>query len=750
MRQLEHALGLLADRGEPILVDVLVGRLEAELASDATVPDTATMPGQDSPSGPTSRDGLEGRRRRNPWRGPLIAAGTAAVILVLASLSLLFIDNGTGDVIIEPAPTTTTATVPGDNTVVPTPIDAAWSHQGTVDDWLTEPVFFDGSFYATRKGLDEETQQEVDGQVEGIIEDAGELWTSLDGVTWIPAEESERPPRASPETLTDGAAVVVRRNPGADAYGVLVAEGLWATSDGASWREIELRPSQDNWIPSVASGEFGWVVYSPPREATIETDRSSLFQGPRHGNLGLWYTPDTEAWFEVTDLGPLADFVGDTDNNDGEVIVVLDDGEVGVFDAAMIVRDTDILVYVNVAKTSGWVISNPHTEIWQLDLSPGEPTTIATSPTTSLDPTTVTTVAIEAGGWNTVLADTRAKVPPAPATCPPSATPNVPGPSDQARPGPRWVGNLAGAFDRSKGRIVYVDTAGEPWTFDVCTNTWHQMNPNSQPVPDEELYDAAGEPSGVLGQLVYDIDSDVTIALGGGGVSVYDANTNTWSKRAYPPEAIWMLGAVYDPISGMVITSTSDGGEDWDLWAYNVDTDEWTELGPVTVERDTPCCTQIDLLGYSADLDRLILVTAYRGDVTLLVDPRTGEMTIIPYTNAPIVDLGIPNAVFGQANGTVYVYDWRGRDLVEDRDRALCGFDADTLSWACHDAPAEIPAKYVAKYVAFAALTDDPINNRLVLVNGVHGDSWRDATDDVWAVDLDTGEWTQILSPSNQ
>jgi hypothetical protein len=139
---------------------------------------------------------------------------------------------------------------------------------------------------------------------------------------------------------------------------MLVAEGLWATSDGTSWREIPLRPSQDNWIPWVETGEFGWIVYSPPREATVEADGSSAGEGDRHGNLGLWYTPDTEAWFEVTDLGPLADAIHNL-------------GEIGVLGTAMIVQNDDILVYVHIAKSGAYgIMGNPHTEIWRLDLSP--------------------------------------------------------------------------------------------------------------------------------------------------------------------------------------------------------------------------------------------------------------------------------------------------------------------------------------------------------------------------------------------
>ncbi len=658
--------------------------------------------GTPRPGAGPQRPGRAGRR----WRGPLIAAGTAAGILVLVSASTFFLGGDTSDVIVEPAPTTTISAIGNDTDVAAATVDAGWSLEGTVEGWLTEPVLVDGRYFAMRKDLGE-------GVVEGTILGVGDLWTSPDGATWVPAKAGVQKPAAPADGPTTGARVELRRNPVGDEFGIL--NGLWATTDGETWREVALRPSNDNWMPTVAAGGLGWVVYSPPVEGTVSEFGGGAYLGPRAGNLGLWYTPDTEAWVEVTDLGPLVDAIHEI-------------GEVGVIDTTMIVRDNDILVFAYIAKNLGFgAVSKPHTEIWRLDLSPGEPT--------------ATTVAIEAAAWNTVLADTRAQVPPAPATCPPSATPNTPGPSDQARPTPHWVGNLAGAFDRHTGRIVYVDTAGETWTFDVCTNTWHQMNPGSGPVPDEELYDAAGKPSGVLGQLVYDIDSDVTIALGHGGVSVYDANTNTWSERDDPPEDMLFLGAVYDPISGLVITSTPHGGEDWDLWAYDVDTDEWTQLGTVTVDRDTPCCTQIDLLGYSTTTDSLILTT-YSGldPTTILINPRTGDTNLVP-TGAltGTVDLAWPGKVYGPGADTVYVYGHIGSGTL-----AVARFDSATSAWAMIEIPAEVPNWYDA----FGAVVDDPINHRLLLINGVHGDWRTDATDDIWAVDLASGQWTQIVEPS--
>jgi hypothetical protein len=738
MRQLEHALGLLAERGEPIPVDVLLGRLEAQLTAGGTAPDTVTASEQDMAVGPTARDGLSLRGRRSRWRGPLIAAGTAAAILVLVSVSMFFLGGDTGDVIVEPAPTTTMPAVQDDTTAVPAPIAAAWSFQGTVDDWLTEPVMLDGRYYATRKGLDEDTQQEVDGQVEGVIEDAGELWTSLDGVTWIPAEEGDRPPPASPEAPTDGAAVVVRRNPIGDQYGMLVAEGLWATSDGTSWREIALRPSQDNWIPWVETGGLGWIVYSPPREATVEADISSLFQGPRHGNLGLWYTPDTEAWFEVTDLGPLADTVGDTVDIDGEVLVVVNDGEVGVFGAAMIVRDTDILVYVNIARNSGWVIGNPHTDIWQLDLSE-----VASSATQETVPSTTNPAVADDGiasqdesadvEWNSILSTTKAKSAPTAAICPEGTNPDVAGPIDQIRPSNASVGYAA--FDQRTGRVVYLDHVGATWTFDVCTNTWHQMHPTGW-VPGE-----------LSGGLVYDVDSDVTVALGFESVSVYDANTNTWTRPASDglgfdeDSSITPFGGAYDPVTGLIITSnrwriSPTSPLYWEFWAYDVDTNEWTLLGPLRLEPSSK--DQLDFLGYSEQLDRLIVAGWLDGDIgTVLVDPWTGDATVLPI-ESPVVDIGWPNEAYGAAGGTVYA-----TTRIMDTPHDICGFDANHKSWtACFD----VPNSPEPDVFPFPALVGDPINNRLLLINGT-ASAWATASR-VGAIDLATGGWTQLLAPT--
>ncbi len=127
--------------------------------------------------------------------------------------------------------------------------------------------------------------------------------------------------------------------------------------------------------------------------------------------------------------------------------------------------------------------------------------------------------------------------------CPAGTNPDEPGPVNQARPSPYFA--TAMAFDRRAGRLVVVTGSYglvETWAFDVCTNTWTRMDPNREP------------PS--FGRLVYDVDSDATIAVDGstGHLWAYDLQANTWTEKAVVPAEV-TLGA-YDPVSGLVVAAS--------------------------------------------------------------------------------------------------------------------------------------------------------------------------------------------------
>jgi hypothetical protein len=308
----------------------------------------------------------------------------------------------------------------------------------------------------------------------------------------------------------------------------------------------------------------------------------------------------------------------------------------------------------------------------------------------------------------------------------------------------------AAAFDGSIGRIIYVDSRRRTWTFDVCTNSWHRMNPTGRML---------GELSG---GLVYDVDSEVTVALGFERVSVYDAATNTWTQ----PEDTGVLGfgginpfgGVYDPVSGLVVTTAyrGEGGSTTDpirleAWSYDVDGNEWAlietlwtgdEHAGVVTETDNGLVWS-DLLGYSPEIDRFIF--ANPSNHTALVDLRTGTKTVIS-TTTPGVGFWWPKAQYGQAAGTAFVA--RGvattagawTNGFEDQ---ICGFDPETEGWTtCFAMPGG------SKYAAYGAMIGDPVNNRLVLIHGIYGNWWVNSDNAVWTIDLDTGETTELLGPS--
>jgi hypothetical protein len=362
------------------------------------------------------------------------------------------------------------------------------------------------------------------------------------------------------------------------------------------------------------------------------------------------------------------------------------------------------------------------------------PATTVAPPTTQ--PVPATTSAADGADpvipdqWSSVLATTVAGTAPPAATCPQGTDPNAPGPIDQARPGEGPWSNQAAVFDTRAGRIVFIDEDGETWTFDVCTNTWQAMDPAF--VPD----------SAHLGesQLVYDIDSDRTIAFGPRNIYAYDAAANTWTRQGSPDgrdlRAAWP-GAVYDSISGLVLVQFDDGM----LVAYDVDTDTWTEIGviseprEITSEGQTQASGPPFLVGHAAEAD-LLAFLGFNGapfqETGQLVNPRTGEAT----------DLADPPTGVKGGFGS-FRYATGGDTAYLSTELGVCRLEPTTLDWNCSSGSQQWRAMS-------AAMVYDPINTRIVVIN-----NWcctwpgSSVSDNVWAIDFDTGEQIELLATAN-
>lgn len=328
--------------------------------------------------------------------------------------------------------------------------------------------------------------------------------------------------------------------------------------------------------------------------------------------------------------------------------------------------------------------------------------------------------AVVVEGWNPILATTKAGQAPPAATCPAGSNPNAPGPADQKRPQlGGYTSNQSGVFDQHAGRVIHVEDNGQTWAFDVCTNTWEQLNPA---VDTQGLVVASPL---VPGELVYDVDSDVTLLIREGAVLVYDAADNEWTTQLTPSKSYDILypglGAVYDPVSGLVVVQTVDHG----LVAYDVDTNTWTEIG--TPEGDYPDF----LVGYSATADRLYFL-GFQSD-GVVVDLRTGQTEPLAQPVGGVMG-GWGAFEFATSTETAYIYG-----------NGVCRLDPTSLDWTCTGRP-----DILREIQNFESMVADPINNRLLLFHGSCCGLYPTMHDDVWALDFDTGEWLLVLEEANQ
>jgi hypothetical protein len=97
MQQLETALTRLADRGEALSTDVLIGRLEAQLCREGAAIDGTPLV---DPSTAPPAQSVSRRLVRSPsvmWREPLVAASTVAVVLVVVAVAIVLLRGGRAD-----------------------------------------------------------------------------------------------------------------------------------------------------------------------------------------------------------------------------------------------------------------------------------------------------------------------------------------------------------------------------------------------------------------------------------------------------------------------------------------------------------------------------------------------------------------------------------------------------------------------------------------------------------------------------
>jgi hypothetical protein len=299
------------------------------------------------------------------------------------------------------------------------------------------------------------------------------------------------------------------------------------------------------------------------------------------------------------------------------------------------------------------------------------------------------------------------------------------------------------ALDRGSGKIVAFPLRLRPdgtwsarvWTFDVCANRWQPTGSTWEPPPSDR-----GAPGGL--QVVYDEDSDLTVAVGGdGSVVSYDAGSDTLTEREpSAPEPPFRLA--YDPATGQIL-AWSVAADPAELWSYEVESDVWTrvpEEGPSLGDTWDHA-----LLAHDASEGLLVVHHGDAcggcpvGDVTRTFDVETGHW--LGTAPAPDVNTGFI------ATGGEIAYDEAARRTVVFSDGYLIAYDAVAGRWETRYGEPRTrngPVSRLGHTIVY-----DPVNERIVVYGGGFRtpDGWV-KTDDVWAFDLSTDSWTQLLAPS--
>ena len=324
--------------------------------------------------------------------------------------------------------------------------------------------------------------------------------------------------------------------------------------------------------------------------------------------------------------------------------------------------------------------------------------------------------------------------------CPPGSTPDAPGPVDQARP-PAGVSSGPIVYDRAAGRIVLLTwPALETWTFDVCSNTWTQMQSGSG--PDTGL------------ALVYDPRADLTIGVDVGEDRVfpdrhawaYDLDANTWTRRGPAPDHVVWLG--YESASGQIVAWAAGGSnEPGTIWTYDVDSDTWAAVGALEVLGGFMWGHPVDLLAYDASVDRVV-ATVLSGERTRLFDVRTGRV-VDAQALGPQAALDCYFMIrlycgVAQPAGAAITYDERSERVVVFIAGHMFAYDAvkdrwDTLSG---DPGLGAPGR------EGSSMAYDPVNQRLVVYTGELSGRDDAVGDAVLAFDTMTREWTLLVGPA--
>ncbi|MEE9174342.1 MAG: kelch repeat-containing protein [Thermoplasmata archaeon] len=288
-------------------------------------------------------------------------------------------------------------------------------------------------------------------------------------------------------------------------------------------------------------------------------------------------------------------------------------------------------------------------------------------------------------------------------------------------------------------RVNYTDhrtnmsiTAEDLESNAVVVGGWLPMNPDPRP------------PARDLHAMAYDSQSDRVILFGGDVGQVvlgddtwaYNLSANTWTEMTpvLSPSPRWFHTMAYDSESdrvilfGGIVEPQGDGIASNETWAYDYDTNTWSDLNPTV----RPPAGGRKPMVYDAESDRVVLLMAERTAQTWTYDFNTNTWTDMTGGIEPPPQGSPAMAYDAESDRTILFW---GCSLLACAGPQTWAYDLNTDIWANMTSKSE-PTTRTGHRMAY-----DLESDRVILFGGQQG-ALR--LSDTWSYDYNANTWTEM------